>query len=1121
MRDAGTRTRVDLALHGAPTVRSHDRVKLRVRGVAALLFFSGACALVYQVAWFRELRLIFGASTASSAAVLAIFMGGLGVGGARLGKRADASANPLAMYASLELAVACAAGATPALVWLANTVYLACGGSAALGTFGATVVRVILSVVVLGPATFLMGGTLPAAARAVEREDDGPRSSVATLYGVNTFGAVCGAMLANFLLLEVLGTRLTLWMAALVNLLVGVIARGVARGAAASPAASEEAAEATLEPAPEPAVEPASGPELARWFPPAASALLGGSFMLMELTWYRMLGPLLGGSSYTFGLILAVALVGIAVGGIVYARTKVPATLRWFAVTCSLEALFIAIPYAVGDRLAVVTLMLRPLARLGFGASTAVWAAIAGFVILPAAIVSGIQFPLVIGLYGRGSAKVGRDVGAAYLANTIGSIVGSIAGGFGLIPLLGAVGSWQLVVISLSIGATVALIMDARTNRTPLFAAVVRWSVAWAPAALLLATGPTAFWRHTGIGAGRADSRVEGNNVANSMTYLAHVMARDIRWEADGLESSVALTQTSGFNFSVNGKSDGHVLVDAPTQVMSGLLAALLHGQPKTALVVGLGTGSTAGWIGAVPSIDRVDVVELEPAILRVARDAAPVNEHVLDNPKVHVHLADAREYLRTTANRYDLIFSEPSNPFRAGISSLYTVEYYTAAAQRVAPGGLFVQWVQAYEVDGWAVATAMITLHKVFADVEVWQTMTGDLLLVARTAHARLDAARLRQTLSEEPYARAARDVWNTSSLEGVLGHFVARSELADILTKNDLGAVNTDDQNFLEFAFARSVGRARRVDTELAALSRRLHTSTPDIQGDVDKPRVQEERWLFQIHSEMPLSPVPRTYPASKLGVVLQAFSDGQDGVALKAWKALERPPAKMSYGEMLVVAECAARAGGPEDVPLIDLAPLPHREVFHALYAVRHQDDPGAAQALARAFVAARTSPWLPHRHLTMALTLARDIAATNPRTARVLYDSLREPFSVEASREERLLSAAKVGSMLPDPNACVEALAPLEPPPWVRSVLELRLRCYTRTNHPYLARATKDLLDMTEVDAQLGASLPSPPRAPAPKATGSAPGPAPDAGTEAGAHPPPDPNEGADSADSGPP
>lgn len=1059
-------------------MRSHARVTFRVRGVATLLFFSGACALVYQVAWFRELRLIFGASTTSSAAVLAIFMGGLGLGGARLGKRADESPNPLAMYAKLEIAVACAAGATPALVWLANTAYLATGGSASLGDAGATAVRVVLSVVVLGPATFLMGGTLPAAARAVERDDDGARRSVATLYGVNTMGGVMGAVVANFCLLEVLGTRMTLWMAALTNLLVGVMARSLARGVSLPPAKATDLEElGAAEPV---AVGVPSSSLVPPWFPPAASALVGASFMLMELTWYRMLAPLLGGSSYTFGLILAVALVGIAIGGVVYARTKIPATLRWFVITCSLEALFIAIPYAAGDRLALVTALLRPLARVGFVPSVAVWTAVAGFVVLPAAVVSGIQFPLVIGLYGRGARGVGRDVGAAYLANTVGSILGSIAGGFGLIPLLGAVGSWKVVVLALSIGATVAVLVDAQRSgsaRSP--RAVMTGLLAWLPSLLLLATGPTAVWRHSGIGAGRADAQLQGASGAGSTEAFTHFHARNVRWEADGRESSVALTHGNGFSFHVNGKADGHALIDAPTQVMSGLLAALLHGSAKSVLVVGLGTGSTAGWLGAVPSIERVDVVELERDILRVARDIAPVNEHVLDNPKVHVHLADAREYLRTTKERYDIIFSEPSNPFRAGISSLYTVEYYRAAAQRIAPGGLFVQWVQAYEIDGWAIATAILTLKNVFADVEVWQTMRGDLLLIARAEHTKLDLSRLRKALAEEPYGRAARAVWHTSSAEGVLAHFVARSDLSDVLATRALGAINTDDQNFLEFAFARNVGRHQRVDADLITLSRRLRTNTPDVVGEYDRLRVTEERWFFQQLEDNALSTPPAPNSHSKLAPVIAAFADHQYARALGLWKDLHHSDAALAYGEILLVGESAARAGERDDAALIDRAPRPERDIFRALWAVRHGDDASATEALVRTFVDARTKPWIVRSLLEAAIELARAIGTRNPKHARALYDSLREPFSVEASREERLLAAAALASTLPDPAVCVEALNALEPPPWERALLTMRVRCYGRAKDPRAERAEKDLVELLEVEAPFGESIPTPP------------------------------------------
>lgn len=200
--------------------------------VAPLLFFSGLCALVYQVAWLRELKLVFGASTAANAAVLAVFMGGLGVGGLLLGKRADRLPRPLELYANLELGVALSAALTPLLVLGGRKLYLAIGGSSVLGLSGATIVRLLLTVVVLGVPTFLMGGTLPAAAKAVSSASDARRRDVGTLYAVNTLGAVTGAFAANFVLLEVFGTRMTLWLACLVNALVGMTARAVSRRSA-------------------------------------------------------------------------------------------------------------------------------------------------------------------------------------------------------------------------------------------------------------------------------------------------------------------------------------------------------------------------------------------------------------------------------------------------------------------------------------------------------------------------------------------------------------------------------------------------------------------------------------------------------------------------------------------------------------------------------------------------------------------------------------------------------------------------------------------------------------------------------------------------------------------------
>ena len=192
---------------------------MNTRLVSLLLFVSGLCALVFQTAWLREFRLIFGASTPASAAVLAIFMGGMGLGNIVLGRRADRATNPLRLYAMLELAVSITSIASPLLVQLVRAMYLALGGQETLGVTGATIARLVLSALVMGPPTFFMGGTLPAAARAVTVAEDEGRRNVGWLYGLNTLGAVAGAIVATFVLLERLGTRETLWLAGAMNLL--------------------------------------------------------------------------------------------------------------------------------------------------------------------------------------------------------------------------------------------------------------------------------------------------------------------------------------------------------------------------------------------------------------------------------------------------------------------------------------------------------------------------------------------------------------------------------------------------------------------------------------------------------------------------------------------------------------------------------------------------------------------------------------------------------------------------------------------------------------------------------------------------------------------------------------
>ncbi|HVS66451.1 MAG TPA: fused MFS/spermidine synthase [Thermoanaerobaculia bacterium] len=677
---------------------------------AYFVLLSGLCAIVYQVAWLRQLRLIFGVSTAANAAAVGIFMAGLGVGGLWLGPRADRSKHPLRLYGTLEVAIAAAAALTPLLVLAARSLYFAAGGTPALGAVGGALVQILLSILVLGPATVLMGGTLPAIARAVERDADVGRRATAMLYGVNTLGAVLGALLATFVWMEMLGTRRLIWGAAVLNLLVGLAAHSRAGRLERHSAESERARRLG---AGRPGADPVAGS------PRALAAGLPGAGRA--------------------------ALLGLA-------------------------------------------LPPRP-----FDAGRAATAA-----------------------------------GATALA-----------------------------------------------------------------CALLLLPGPGPAWRHGGIGGGRMAISFDSEN---SVRRAFRRISSSLAWEAEGRESSVALFDDDGYAFYVNGMSDGNARGDAPTAVMAGLLGAALHPDPRTALVIGLGTGSTAGWLAAVPGIERVDVFELEPEVVEVARVAADANHDVLDDPKVELHFGDGRELLLTSNRRYDVIYSNPSNPYRAGVASFFSRDFYREAAQRLDEGGIFVQWLQGYEVDADVVRTAYATLSMVFPYVETWRSHTSDIQLVATLERPVHDLDRLERLLEQEPWSVAMPAVWGVSGLEGLLSAYVGSPTLTRGLVGANPEAVNTDDHPLIEFGFARNSGvRGRFQIRELREAARGWDAIRPETRGrDVDWELVEElaEARLVAFRWR-PDSAEDATSPAGLRTEARRAFVDRRYQDAAAFWASQPEPP------------------------------------------------------------------------------------------------------------------------------------------------------------------------------------------------------------------------------------
>ena len=1029
---------------------------------APLLFVSGFCALIYQVVWTRELRLVFGATTAASSAVVAIFIAGLGFGGLWLGRRVERSGDALRFYAALELAIALFSAATPLLLSLVGSAYVATGGSLQLGASLSTLVRLLLSALVLGPPTFLMGGTLPAIARAIETARDQTRRSVAVVYGVNTLGAVVGCALSTFVLLEWLGTRDTLFFAAALNLVVAGFAWLLSRRAALSERLATRHADGD-------ATEDAP-PVAPSWLVFVSAALVGFAFFLMELVWYRMLQPPLGGTVFAFGLILALALLGIGIGSTLYAvllsgrRTM----LLGFAITCVAEALCMAIPFAIGDQLAIWATLLRPLGFLGFHGLVLGWTVIAGVMVLPAAIVSGFQFPLLIALLGGGRAHVGRDVGTAYAANTLGAVLGALAGGFGLLPALGAVGCFRLVASLLAVwGLSVGLY--AWKLRALPRARSFGWVAGLFAATLLLSftRGPTAVLRHAPVGVGRVAPEEFAS--ANLTENWLRTQRRSIAVQMDGIESAIGIHRGDGVAFVVNGKIDGNARYDAATQVMGGLVGAALRPRVKRAMVIGLGTGSTAGWLARLPEIQRVDVAELEPAVLEVARQCRAVNEDVLNNPKVQIHQGDARELLTVSPARYDLIFSEPSNPYRAGVASLYTREFYQSVKRHLPVNGVFVQWLQAYDVDARTLRTIYKTLGSVFPFVETFQGSVHDLLLVATRKRPVHDVAALEARLKQPPFARAMKLTWYAEGVEGFLSHYLANPAYARAAARVDAD-LNTDDRTVIEFGFARGLRKnAGETARSLYTSMRATRDNRPSTRGgSVDWERVDYEREAFAVFTASlyqtdHLSPAYR----DRLSVLLEWYQGNFSGAGT-LWNELGQRAGEVAPLpiERLALAEVYATVGSTELKRWIE--PLTKDQptlgpALSGLWELTRGDRRKGTELLVDALQRYRSDPWPKPEIMTRVLNGMRLRGSEERDMGLRWLDVLDRPFASYINESHRHQARANIGHALGAREpVCLEVMKQLEPHvPYTKVLLEYRAECYRVHGHALRDEAERDL------------------------------------------------------------
>jgi spermidine synthase len=708
--------------------------------LALCFFLSGLGSLALEVVWTRQLRLVFGSTTLAASTILVAYMLGLGLGGLLGGRLSRRAASGVKLYGWIEIAIGVYALAVPTIFgffpelnrsWLAT-----------LGFWEAALARFAIALAALLVPTILMGATLPIVVAAVVRNDPRVGRSTGLLYGLNTLGAVTGVFVATFVLFPWLGLRGTSLFGAGLDVAVGVIALVLVarllpqRPAWETPGAAEYGATrnapgVTLPLAAIPVrdEEPASRAVLAMLL--VAYALVGFTALVYEVAWTRALATVLGSSIYAFASMLGAFLTGIALGSLAVRRRVDVARRPLVLLACGVATLGV---------LALATTLLLPrlpdvfllfLERWGLDPRriALLQIGLCMAVMLPPTLVLGALFPLLTRIVARHAHDPGSAVGRVYFANTLGSASGAFCAGFVLLPLLGLRRTLALAAaINLATAAAVLLCVPGRTRTVRTLAAVP------AVAALLLLVFPPPL---DPVALTRGVFTRPDVHLSFGVEYqpLDGVPADELLFYEDGLNTTVTVERKSGLlALKVNGKTDASTSIDMSTQVLLGELPLLFGPPAKKVLVIGFASGVTVGSVAKHAGVERIDAVEIEPGIVAASRFFEGVNGKPLDDPRVRVVLDDGRTHLSSTREKYDVVISEPSNPWMSGVSNLFTREFFAGVHDALAEGGRLLQWIHLYAMEPQAFRSILAALRSEFRHVYAFAYARGhaDLLLLA-----------------------------------------------------------------------------------------------------------------------------------------------------------------------------------------------------------------------------------------------------------------------------------------------------------------------------------------------------------------------------------------------------
>jgi len=664
-----------------PVTSASGRSGFLLPALCLLFFFSGACALVYQVLWLRTLGWVFGVTVYAASAVWAMFMAGLALGSGAAGLVADRVRNPLRWFGATELLIGATALVTPAALARLQQLYVAAYPTISHSPAGLVAVHLAMAFALLIVPTSLMGATLPLVVKASTFRSSSLGSQLGLLYASNAAGAIVGTIAAGLYLIPQRGIHGTFLIAAALNLFVGLSAIAMSVRSAGMPATPGDV---RLKP-------DATGPSSPRIIL-VVFTISGAVSLALEVVWFRVLTLFLRPTVYGFAVMLAMILFGISAGSFLV-TPLLNRRLRWMEVLAGLElAIGIAIVLSFRPLVYLPSLSdtLTPLVApfmpeyLGYPITGALLA------IFPVALLMGVAFPIGLHTWAAGRRHddhtAGR-IGLFYSLNVAGAIAGSIVAGFLMLPRLGS-GASLVVLGSLSFAGGLALLAASGLSRraraasallaSAIFAAAVWWS-------------PDPFVQFVA-------QRYPG---------------QDIVWQEEGVEATVVVHRNRSEELTLTINGNHQASTDESTAYVHrriGHLPMAIHPGPRTALVIGLGGGATAGAVSVHDGVD-VDVVELAGSVVRGASFLESINYGVLSRPNVHLRVDDGRNYLMLTPRRYDVITADVIHPIFAGSGNMYSVEYFRQMRRVLNPGGLVLQWVAGTEAEYKTIARTRVRL--------------------------------------------------------------------------------------------------------------------------------------------------------------------------------------------------------------------------------------------------------------------------------------------------------------------------------------------------------------------------------------------------------------------------